>query len=119
MQIVSRARRQAILRESVFHTRLRKICVANTAIGRIGELKNRVTIAKGIHLFPYRTQKLSPSALKILGGQLPGKIRRRSFLWPLGQAVKTPPFPGGNGGSIPPGVTKIPADSLRIGRNYP
>ncbi len=25
--------------------------------------------------------------------------------WPLGQAVKTPPFHGGNGGSIPPGVT--------------
>ena len=28
------------------------------------------------------------------------------FAWPVGQAVKTPPFHGGNGGSIPPRVTK-------------
>ena len=28
------------------------------------------------------------------------------FNWPLGQAVKTPPFHGGNRGSIPLGVTK-------------
>ena len=27
--------------------------------------------------------------------------------WPHGQAVKTPPFHGGNGGSSPPGVTII------------
>ena len=26
-------------------------------------------------------------------------------IWPLGQAVKTPPFNGGYGGSNPPGVT--------------
>ncbi len=26
-------------------------------------------------------------------------------IWPLGQAVKTPPFHGGNRGSIPLGVT--------------
>ena len=30
-----------------------------------------------------------------------------SILWPLGQAVKTPPFHGGNRGSIPLGVTTI------------
>ena len=27
------------------------------------------------------------------------------LIWPLGQAVKTPPFHGGNRGSIPLGVT--------------
>ena len=43
----------------------------------------------------------------ILGGQLPGKVGRRRFLiWLHGQAVKTPPFHGGNPGSIPGGVTK-------------
>ncbi len=29
------------------------------------------------------------------------------FIWPVGQAVKTPPFHGDNGGSIPPRVTTI------------
>ena len=29
------------------------------------------------------------------------------FYWPLGQAVKTPPFHGGNTGSNPVGVTKV------------
>ena len=28
-----------------------------------------------------------------------------AFSWPVGQAVKTPPFHGGNRGSIPLGVT--------------
>ena len=28
------------------------------------------------------------------------------YVWPLGQAVKTPPFHGGNRGSIPLGVTR-------------
>ena len=36
-----------------------------------------VTIAKGFHLFPSRTQKLSPSALKVLGWTRPGRISRR------------------------------------------
>jgi hypothetical protein len=54
----------------------------------------------------------------ILGGQLPGKVGHRRFykgkarvialflIWLHGQAVKTPPFHGGNPGSIPGGVTK-------------
>ena len=28
-------------------------------------------------------------------------------MWPVGQAVKTSPFHGGNGGSIPPRVTNF------------
>ena len=44
----------------------------------------------------------------ILGGKLPGKVGRRRFLYirPVGQAVKTSPFHGGNMGSIPVRVTK-------------
>ena len=34
------------------------------------------------------------------------KSTRRYHLWPDGQAVKTPPFHGGIGGSIPPRVTR-------------
>ena len=36
---------------------------------------NGVIIARRIHLFPFRTQKLSSLALKVLGGKLPGRIR--------------------------------------------
>ena len=36
---------------------------------------NVVIIARRIHLFPFRTQKLSSLALKVLGGKLPGRIR--------------------------------------------
>ncbi len=33
------------------------------------------------------------------------RAHRGSPFWPVGQAVKTPPFHGDNGGSIPPRVT--------------
>ena len=35
-----------------------------------------VTMAKGIHLFPYRTQKLSLSAPRVLGWRRPGRVGR-------------------------------------------
>ena len=35
-----------------------------------------------------------------------GSSPTRGATWPVGQAVKTPPFHGGIGGSIPPPVTK-------------
>ena len=38
-------------------------------------------IAAGIHLFPFRTEKLSPPAPMVLGAQAPGRVGRR------------PPFP--------------------------
>ena len=37
-------------------------------------------IARGKHLFPYRTQQLSLSAVTILGPSSPGKIARRRFM---------------------------------------
>ena len=38
-----------------------------------------VTIASEIHLFPSRTQKLSPSTPMVLGGRLPGRVGRCQF----------------------------------------
>ena len=38
-----------------------------------------------------------------------GSSPTRGATWPVGQAVKTPPFHGGIGGSIPPPVTKLRA----------
>ena len=35
-----------------------------------------VTMAKGTHLFPYRTQKLSLSAPMVLGWRRPGRVGR-------------------------------------------
>jgi hypothetical protein len=50
----------------------------------------------------------------ILGGRLPGKVGRCRIFWPHGQAVKTPPFHGGNPGSIPGGVTKQKQKHLKL-----
>src|SRR3954468_8560163 len=36
-------------------------------------------IATGIHLFPFRTEKLSPLAPMVLGEQSPGRVGRRPF----------------------------------------
>ena len=35
-----------------------------------------VVMAEGYHLYPYRTQKLSPPALMVLGWQRPGRVGR-------------------------------------------
>ena len=35
-------------------------------------------------------------------------------IWPLGQVVKTPPFHGGNAGSIPARVTNEPSETRRL-----
>src|SRR5437588_228149 len=36
-----------------------------------------VVIARGPHLFPFRTEQLSPSAPMVLGAQAPGRVGRR------------------------------------------
>ena len=45
------------------------------------------------------------------------------FVWPVGQAVKTPPFHGGNTGSIPVRVIKLKKHSITrfrgVGVNMP
>ncbi len=40
-----------------------------------------VTIAERIHLFPFRTQKLSSLALMVLGGKLPGRVGRSHVIF--------------------------------------
>ena len=42
---------------------------------------NPVMMARGPHLFPYRTQKLSLLTPMILGGKLPGKVGNRWFFY--------------------------------------
>ena len=42
-----------------------------------------------------------------------------SIIWPLGQAVKTPPFHGGNRGSIPLGVTILFGRIAQLGEHLP
>ena len=37
-------------------------------------------IAAGVHLFPFRTEKLSPPAPMVLGAQAPGRVGRRRIL---------------------------------------
>lgn len=39
-----------------------------------------VAIARGTHLFPFRTEPLSPSAPMVLGGKPPGRVGRRRSL---------------------------------------
>ena len=49
-----------------------------------------VAIAKRIHLFPYRTQKLSSYTLIVLGGQLPGRVSsRRISILSLNHLIRT------------------------------
>src|SRR5438045_2746862 len=40
-------------------------------------------MARGKHLFPFRTEPLSPSAPMVLGSQGPGRVGRRRFLLTL------------------------------------
>ena len=66
----------------------------NTVSSRYGVLRVReelasttshfpVVIAAGKHLFPFRTEQLSPPAPMVLGGQPPGRVGRRGifFSW--------------------------------------
>src|ERR1700709_984752 len=40
-----------------------------------------VALARGKHLFPFRTEQLSPSAPMVLGLKGPGRVGRRRFLF--------------------------------------
>src|SRR4051795_12320989 len=44
-----------------------------------GLTKSPVALARGKHLFPFRTEQLSPSAPMVLGPQGPGRVGRRRF----------------------------------------
>mgnify|MGYP006337069615 CR=1 FL=1 len=52
-------------------------------------------IARGKHLFPFRTEPLSLSAPMVLGGQPPGRVgRRRSYVRAAQWAALLPPLRG-------------------------
>ena len=68
---------------------LRKSCAVLR--DRVGLAQFPVVIAWGKHLFPFRTEQLSPTAPMVLGSQGPGRVGRRRFLGqtsrPLGRLV--------------------------------
>jgi hypothetical protein len=47
--------------------------------GPRGSRRSPVAMARGRHLFPFRTEQLSPSAPMVLGPQGPGRVGRRRF----------------------------------------
>src|SRR5215213_8723821 len=47
--------------------------------GPLGLARFPVAIAWGKHLFPFRTEQLSPTAPMVLGSQGPGRVGRRRF----------------------------------------
>src|SRR5215210_1473620 len=58
---------------------------------RIYAVLERVTMAAGIHLFPFRTEKLSPPAPMVLRGRPRGRVGRRPFFM-LGASRHATPF---------------------------
>ena len=59
-------------------------------VSRLDDLTIWAVIAAGKHLFPFRTEKLSPLAPMVLGEQSPGRVGRRPFL--RRRAPETGPF---------------------------
>ena len=58
----------------------RALCAPPAVCAGVGLEKFPVAIAWGKHLFPFRTEQLSPTAPMVLGSQEPGRVgRRRSF----------------------------------------
>src|ERR671937_826390 len=57
-------------------------CVQFSSLAGAWSRRFSVVIARGKHLFPFRTEPLSPSAPMVLGGQLPGRVGRRRSLSP-------------------------------------
>src|SRR6266480_2951012 len=67
-------------------------------------------IAVGKHLFPFRTEKLSPLAPMVLGGQPPGRVGRRPLLHARG-SLRSPVAVSGTGRFPRP----LPADHASPG----
>ncbi len=67
-------------------------CVVLRVRVRAGLDKFPVATARGKHLFPFRTEQLSPSAPMVLGPQGPGRVGRRRFLQIRVGRYRGPPF---------------------------
>src|SRR5580698_2258957 len=62
-------------------------CCAVLRARRSRSRKIPVAMARGKHLFPFRTEQLSPSAPMVLGPQGPGRVGRRRFFREVGWAA--------------------------------
>src|SRR5213075_354531 len=51
------------------------------ALAVCARLDNSAVLPAGIHLFPFRTEKLSLPGPMVLGGQPPGRVGRRRFIF--------------------------------------
>ena len=51
--------------------------------GALASHRFPVALARGKHLFPFRTEQLSPSAPMVLGPQGPGRVGRRRFFFTI------------------------------------
>ena len=76
-----------------------------------------VIIAKRIHLFPFRTQKLSSLALMVLGGQPPGRVRRSHVYGPLVKRSRHRPFTAVTGVRFPYGSPIYPGTIAQLGEH--
>jgi len=76
-------------------------------VGRGARSQPWAVIAAGIHLFPFRTEKLSPPAPMVLGAQAPGRVGRRPPC-PKGRLVRPFAFLGCPGGANDEEVTLRP-----------
>src|SRR4051795_1358776 len=56
--------------------------------GRRDSREFPVALARGKHLFPFRTEKLSLSAPMVLGSQGPGRVGRRRLISTKGSSVR-------------------------------
>src|SRR5215207_6438526 len=69
-----------------FDTRLLAGCAALKARAKcVGLEKVSVALAWGKHLFPFRTEQLSPTAPMVLGLHGPGRVGRRRFFHRTGR----------------------------------
>ena len=62
----------------LFDTRSLALCSFEGPRGAVSD-QFPVAMARGKHLFPFRTEPLSPSAPMVLGPQGPGRVGRRRF----------------------------------------
>src|SRR5215207_6716141 len=83
----------------------------------LGRSPLSVVIARGLHLFPFRTEQLSPSAPMVLGPRGPGRVgRRRSSLGPPLEAALRFAGPTGSAGHAGAGASCRCAALAWLGR---
>src|SRR4051812_33089858 len=70
-------------------------------------------MARGKHLFPFRTEQLSPSAPMVLGPQGPGRVGRRRFLPQLHSLPPDLPTPHDDGAADHLVGSSLPPIALR------